>query len=408
MTRFVGRTALVAGAAGGGLDLLFNNAGLMRRGDVTRTSDEDLRRLLAINAAPSRSSSSFSIANAQGGMEEPMQLQRPTVRLAGAALGMLALSAMAAAQDMPGEGVTVRPAVSTIAEEGFQAELVVRGLKELGYDVQPPSELQIQLAILAVGNGDLDYYSAYWDPLHVDFAKEAGGEDALQAQSELVDGFSLQGYLIDHKTATEHGIKDLTQLKDPAVAALFDIDGDGKADLYGCEPGWGCERVIVHHLETYGLNDTVAQQQGSYFAIIPDAIERIKAGKPTLYYTWTPLWVSAVLRPGQEVSWLTVPKDPTADDAATVASTVEDIGNLGFPKNTQHVIANTKFLEANPAAKAWFNQIKIPLADINAQNLKMQQGEKTPADVQRHADEWIAAHQQEWDVWLAEARKAAS
>lgn len=58
----------------------------------------------------------------------------------------------------------MRPAVSTIAEEGFQAELVLRGLKELGYDVQPPSELQIQLAILAVGNGDLDYYSAYWDP----------------------------------------------------------------------------------------------------------------------------------------------------------------------------------------------------------------------------------------------------
>ena len=203
-------------------------------------------------------------------------------------------------------------------------------------------------------------------------------------------------------------ITDLTQLKDPKVAALFDINGDGKADLYGCEPGWGCERGIVHHLEAYGLNDTISQQQGSYFAIIPDAIERIKAGKPTLYFTWTPLWVSAVLRPGEEVSWLTVPKDPTVDDAATAAATVEGIGNMGFPKNTQHVIANTEFLEENPAAKAWFNQIKIPLDDINAQNLKMQQGEKSPADIQRHADEWIAAHQQQWDAWLAEARKAAS
>lgn len=178
--------------------------------------------------------------------------------------------------------------------------------------------------------------------------------------AELVDGFSLQGYLIDQKTATEHGIKDLTQLKDPAVAALFDIDGDGKADLYGCEPGWGCERVIVHHLEAYGLNDTAAQQQGSYFAIIPDAIERIKAGKPTLYYTWTPLWVSAVLRPGQEVSWLTVPKDPTADDAKTVASTVEDIGNLASQEHPAHHRQHHKFLEANPAAKAWFNPDQDP------------------------------------------------
>jgi 2-keto-3-deoxy-L-fuconate dehydrogenase len=42
-------------AALGGLDMLFNNAGLMRRGDVTETGDEDLRLLLAVNVeAPFR------------------------------------------------------------------------------------------------------------------------------------------------------------------------------------------------------------------------------------------------------------------------------------------------------------------------------------------------------------------
>src|SRR5262245_19664307 len=138
-------------------------------------------------------------------MEEPMLFELLTTRLAGAALGIMTLGAVAVAQDMPGKGVTVRPAASTIAEEGFQAQLVARGLKELGFDVQPPSELQVQLVIVAVGSGDLDYYSAYWDPLHVKFAEEAGGEDALQVQSELVDGYSLQGYLIDKKTATDHG-----------------------------------------------------------------------------------------------------------------------------------------------------------------------------------------------------------
>lgn len=70
-----------------------------------------------------------------------MQLERLTTRLAGAALGMVALGATAIAQDMPGEGVTVRPAASTIAEESFQAELMARGPKELGYDMGPASEL---------------------------------------------------------------------------------------------------------------------------------------------------------------------------------------------------------------------------------------------------------------------------
>jgi NAD(P)-dependent dehydrogenase (short-subunit alcohol dehydrogenase family) len=42
-------------AALGGLDMLFNNAGLMRRGDVTETSDDDFRLSLAVNVeAPFR------------------------------------------------------------------------------------------------------------------------------------------------------------------------------------------------------------------------------------------------------------------------------------------------------------------------------------------------------------------
>jgi ABC-type proline/glycine betaine transport system substrate-binding protein len=38
-----------------------------------------------------------------------------------------------------------------------------------------------------------------------------------------------------------------------------------------------------------------------------DTITRYKAGKPILYYTWTPYWVSNVLKPGKDVVWLQVP-----------------------------------------------------------------------------------------------------
>jgi len=44
--------------------------------------------------------------------------------------------------------------------------------------------------------------------------------------------------------------------------------------------------------------------------------------------------------------------------------------------------------------------------DQNEQNLKMRDGEKTEADVARHADEWVAAHQEQWDAWIAEAKEA--
>ena len=105
-------------------------------------------------------------------------------------------------------------------------------------------------------------------------------------------------------------MKNLGDLKDPAIAAKFDADGDGKADLAGCVPGWGCERVIEHQLTEYGLRDTVTHNQGEYNAIIADTIARHANGKPILYYTWTPYWVSGALVPGKDVEWL----DGAAED----------------------------------------------------------------------------------------------
>ena len=320
------------------------------------------------------------------------------LRIAVALAGVLAAPAPLFAQEV------VKPAWSGITEELFQTFVVMEGLRGLGYEVEEPAQLQIQLAHVAVGNGDSTFYASHWSPLHDAFWKEAGGDEKLMRVGTLSRN-SLQGYLIDKKTADASGIKYFEELKDPEKAKLFDIDGNGKADLYGCEPGWGCERVIEHHLDAYGLRDTVEHKQGGYFAIIPDAIERIKSGQPALYYTWTPLWVSAVLRPGQEVSWLNV-QQTSLPEGETGNTTVEGLGNLGFTVNNQHVIANTAWLDANPSARKFLEGLEIPIEDINAENLLVNDGEKSNEQILQHAKDWIASHQDQWGEWI-EAAKAA-
>ncbi|VEC81611.1 L-proline glycine betaine binding ABC transporter protein ProX (TC 3.A.1.12.1) [Raoultella ornithinolytica] len=95
---------------------------------------------------------------------------------------------------------------------------------------------------------------------------------------------AAQGYLIDKKTAEQYHIKSIDQLKDPKIAKLFDTNGDGKADLTGCTPGWGCEAVINHQIDAYGLSKTVVHNQGNYAAMMADTIARFKEGKPVIYY----------------------------------------------------------------------------------------------------------------------------
>lgn len=326
--------------------------------------------------------------------------RRTLAGFAGAALLCVGLATPAMAAKLPGEGVRVQPVKSSLPEEMFQTLLVMRALDKLGYDVQPVKELEYATSHVALASGDATFLASHWNPLHEDFYQNAGG-DAKLFRHGVYSGNAAQGYLIDRKTAEKYHITNLGQMKDPKIAKLFDTDGDGKADLTGCNPGWGCERAIEKHLDQFKLRGSITHKQGSYPALIADTIARYKQGKPIFYYTWTPYWVSAVLRPGKDVVWLQV---PSSKDSKTRLPNGKD---YGFQINKQQIVANKAFTDANPAAAKLFSIMHLPVADINAQNLRMSHGENKPADIERHTDAWIKAHQKTFDGWIAAAKKAA-
>lgn len=326
---------------------------------------------------------------------------------AGLSAVLAAGPALAASPAKPGAGVDVVPLKSSIAEETFQTLLVSKALEQLGYKVEPIKELEYPAAYVAIANGDGTFMADSWDPLHKDFFNAAGGDKKIYRKGVYSPG-ALQGYLIDKKTADKYHITNLGQLKDPKIAKLFDANGNGKADLAGCTPGWGCEKVIEHQLDAYGLRKTVEHNQGSYAAIMADTIARYKQGKPILYYTWTPYWVSGVLVPGKDVTWLNVPFSALPGERNNVDTSLPDGSNYGFQANKQEIAANLKFAEAHPDAAKLFSIMKLPSNDISAENLLMQRGQSSEADIARHADAWIKAHQTEWNDWLAQARAAAA
>lgn len=304
------------------------------------------------------------------------------------------------ANDTPGAGVTVRPVASPIAEEQFQARIVYKALTDLGYTIEP-QQVEIQTAHLAVGTGDADFYTAHWELLHQAFFEESGGDAVLQKIGPFIEGM-VQGYLVDKKSY-DSGVKNLGDFKDPAIAAKFDGDGDGKADLAGCVPGWGCERIIEHHMDEYGLRDTVTHNQGEYNALMADTIARYENGQPILYFTWTPYWVSGALVPGKDVEWLDVPYTSLPDGVE--ASTEFGGKNLGFAVDNMYILASDKFLADNPAAAKLLAAVKIDINDVSAENKLMADGESSSEAIDKHVADWIAAHQADYDAWLAAARQ---
>ncbi|MCY9805673.1 glycine betaine/L-proline ABC transporter substrate-binding protein ProX [Vibrio scophthalmi] len=322
------------------------------------------------------------------------------------AVSALAVSSHAWAEKLPGEGVTVQPVQSTVAEETFQTLIVNKALEALGYQVKETKEVDYNVGYTSIANGDATFLAVGWFPLHADKYTMAGGDDSFFRKGQFISG-AAQGYLIDKKTAEKYGITNIGQLTDPKIAALFDANGDGKADLTGCNPGWGCEMVIEEQLDAYKLRDTVSHNQGNYAAIIADTISRYKKGDPVIYYTWTPYWVSGVLVPGKDVVWLEVPFSALPGERKNVDTTLANGKNYGFEMNSMRIVANKQFTDNNPAAAKLFEIIKVNINDVSAQNMIMSKGKNSASDIEAHANGWIKANQALFDSWVAEAKQAA-
>ena len=322
----------------------------------------------------------------------------------------------ASAENMkPGKGVTVKPARATWNTGFFQEALVRRGLETLGYNVKKPKDLQNPIFYKSVALGDVDYWTNGWFPNH-NSQLPKDFYDYADKYGYVVKAGGLQGYLVSKKAVDKFNIKSLDDFKRPEVMKAFDKNGDGKADLTACPPGWGCENVIAWHMKVYDLGDYINPVKASYEAGMASAIGDYKSGLPIFFYTWTPNWTTYILKPGKDVMWINVPtiipkeSQKAAVERMTVSGVegaVTDPIKLGFVVSDIRIVANKKFAEKNPAARKFFEVVTIPLIDINEQNTRMNDGEKSQKDIERHVAEWISRNQTKWNGWLEAARSAA-
>ena len=312
---------------------------------------------------------------------------------------------------VPGDGrpvVVARPSWDT---GWFQAEVVSQLLVELGYLIDGPTTYGNDDFYQAVQDGSVDLWVNGWFPTHNSYLSD-DDESEARPIGYSVKGGALQGYMADLATIEEANITSLADLADPAIAARFDADGDGKADLLGCNAEWACQQIVDHHLDVYGLADTVEQVSTDYGPLMNGAVQRLNDGEPVLYFSFTPNWVNGVMVPGREVAWIPVPFASYPDGFTTpvedatvvdVAGCLGDPCNMGFEPNDIRAVAGVELLEAEPAIASLLEDFTISLGDISEQNSRMFRGEDAELDIERHATRWITDNGETVDRWLESA-----
>ena len=331
---------------------------------------------------------------------------------AGRAAALLAAGALALAACGTGADTDeVQMARATWNSGYMQAAVYAQLIEELGYEVTDPADhtLDPNGFYPALASGQYDLWANGWFPLHDIYLK---GEVVTGQSTDLpiepvgwqVASGALQGYMIDKKTADGLSISTMNDVV--SNAAAFDQDGDGLADLIGCNKGWGCNGVIDSHIAEFGWGGSVEQVVGDYGALVGDVQERIAAGEPALFYAWTPNWTMDVLVPGEDVVWLRSPALPD-DVGSTSVETLQGCAwepcDLGWTVSSIRAVANSDFLDDNPQIRRLLEVVAIPLEDIAAQNAGMSGG-FTEEQVRADAAAWIAANRDMVDSWLASAR----
>jgi len=260
----------------------------------------------------------------------------------------------------------------------------------------------------------------------VDDAVEEGEEVVEEAMEEgeeaMEDDVAMPGAGVSVTAAPEeYNITSMQQINDdPELVALFDEDGDGKADLFGCPEDWTCDDIMNDMISFNGW-DNIAQVKAGYDGMIAESVNRANAGDPVMQYTWSPSGYLTQLIPGDNALWLSHGGEDKILDGSTneafdfVAGNPASLGDtctedpcwIGWDSADIQVTANKEFVEANPAAGELFSQVKLSVIDVANENVKYSNGEDTEDDVKRHAEEWIADNRELVDTWLDAARAAA-
>lgn len=343
---------------------------------------------------------------------------------------------------MPGEGKTINMARADWSTGYFQAQVYKQMLEELGYEVTEPSERELgpSLAYLAMAQGDVDFWANSWYPGHNSWWEPEMPDgslvgDHLEKVGAVFLGGGLQGLLITKSVADEYGITHLDQLNDdPEINALFDTDGDGVAEIYGCQESWTCDDILNSQIAFSGW-DNVEQTIAGYDAMWAEATAKVNAGEAAVAYTWTPSAYITQLRPGDNVYWLAV--EEVLDDSNPAgleggealdqrfyastgepvmldipaeqcpAAAVDGFCQLGWVPADIQVTANKDWLAANPAAAELLRAAKLSVIDVSLANVEQESGMDTEAEIAQLAAGWIADNRGLVDEWVAAAMAAA-
>ena len=249
---------------------------------------------------------------------------------------------------------------------------------ELGYTSEIVN-VSVPAMWAALGANEINVTTIPWLPNQENFKKEYA--DRVEYLGVMYPD-APQGVFVP-KWMYDQGIRAVSDLNDPELAKQFDIDGDGKGDWLGCDPGWACAQQNDEFIEMYGLQDLYTQMVGDAHLLTAAFEGRMRENKPVMMYQFYPHQMFIDYPIGEAVMML---DDPMGYDKWFTAQIEK--------------FASKQWIAENPEATKLLRAIQVTTDDVMWSMEYIREKGDDPATLDAHAREWMAANKATVDSWL--------
>jgi len=243
-----------------------------------------------------------------------------------------------------------------------------------------------------IEKGDVDVFSDVWETAESTgiekYVKQKKSADITLSYPQAPQGWYIPKYVME-----KHGIKTIEDLK--GKEKIFDIDNDGKGDLWVGPSSWKIAEQNEIRIRDYGLDfNPIGVEQWAWLATLKAAV---KKGQPVIFYYWEPEWLFTQYD-------LVMIEEPAFDPAKykyVEKRPEESKITCAIEPSNVWVAYSVKLKDRLPKAYQFYKNWHIPIKEVNnliamvtdlPDSPKMSAGDA--------AKKWVEAHPEIVNDWL--------
>lgn len=282
----------------------------------------------------------------------------------------------------PSAQVTAHIIADTLADRyGLETELQERGTMTL---------------LAGVGRGEVQVHPEVWLPnLSRQVDKLSNEDKVLKLNARGVS--ATQNICATRDTVDQTGVKAVSDLTNPEMAAKFDSDGDGKGEIWIGAPTWSSTEIEKIRAHSYGYDQTMTLLEMPEDVAMAAVDAAASLGRPIVFYCYGPHHIF-------QLHDIVMLEEPAHDPARwTIVHRADSndwleqsTADTAWDASSFHVAFAASLSQDRPEVAAFLSAIALNAEDVTAMSYAVEVEDKPVEEVAR---EWIADNKDRIGEW---------